>query len=391
MDAAAKTTSKRIISLPVVIAAGVLVIAATVLVFVKPSATVTIYPKTETVEFEMDMSGRTDISSSNVDKAIIPLERLSVEDTVTKNFPSSGNRDVVSKAHGKITVYNNFSSASQAIVATTRFLSASGKIFRTPVPLIIPGTHVDQGKKVPGSIEVEVIADGAGEAYNILPSRFTIPGFAGTPKEKAFYAVSQSPMTGGFKGQSHVVEQKDIDDAKASIIPSGKTRLEDALRKKFPPDLHFIDGALTVSTSEISTNPAAGEPGDTFTLRVHTVAQALLFREQDVLSILEPNIAAHLASQFVTLPDTRKITYTVKQFDSTVGRLAFTVLVSVKTQVVVGEKELAGKMAGMDIHQTKSFFTQENQIERADLSLWPFWARHLPKDPTRIKVIMGKK
>jgi hypothetical protein len=48
-------------------------------------------------------------------------------------------------------------------------------------------------------------------------------------------------------------------------------------------------------------------------------------------------------------------------------------------------------MLGMNVSDTKTFFTQQNQIERADLSLWPFWARSLPKDVSRIEIIVGKK
>jgi hypothetical protein len=370
--------------------AAVCAVAAAYL-FIKPSATVVVYPKEETMEFEMDISGRTDISTVQADKAVIPLERLKVDDSGSKDFPSSGNRMLTSNAHGTVTMYNEYSSSPQAIVATTRFLSESGKVFRTPKAVTVPGAKVENGKTVPGSADVEIFADKPGEDYNIGPSKFTIPGFAGTPKEKKFYAISNAAFTGGYNGQTAVVEEKDIDAAKEEFIPSEKSRVEQLLRKKFPSDLHLIDGALNVTSSDVQTSPRAGEAGTTFKLSAHTTAEALLFREEDVLAIIDPNIALHLASRYVMLPETRTLSYAVRQSDSTLGRLAFTVLVSVKTKVILDEGDILKKMAGMDITQTRQFFANENQIERADLSLWPFWARHLPTDTSKIRITIGQK
>lgn len=359
--------------------------------YIKPSATVTIYPKEDAVEFEMDLSGRTEISSVDIAKAVLPLERFLVEETTAKEFPSSGDREVVSKAHGKLTVYNAFSSSPQPIVATTRFLSESGKLFRTPKAVVIPGAKVEGGKLTPGSIEIEVVADQAGAEYNIAPSRFSIPGFSGTPKDGKFYGESHESLTGGFKGSGRVVEKKDIEAARSSLISGESDRMKEVLRKKFPPDLVYSEGALLVASTEVSVSPKEGEPGEKFTLTVHTIAQAYLFREQDVLAIVEPNITENLGGKYRTLPDTRKISYTVRQLDAALGRLALTALISVRRQAVIDEGDLRLRLINSDIDQAKAFFAEQNHIDRVNLSLWPFWSRQLPADSSRIKVITGKK
>ncbi len=357
--------------------------------YIKPSASISVFPKEETVEFEMDLSGRTEITSPDTAKAIVPLERFSAEETITQEFASSGNKEITTRAHGRLTVYNTFSSVPQNVVATTRFLSESGKLFRTPKAVTIPGAKVENGTLSPGSIEIEVVADLAGAEYNIPPSRFSIPGFAGTAKEGKFYGENREGMAGGFKRLARMVEKKDIEAAKAALVPSELERVKELLRKKFPPNLNAIEGALSVTNVEASATPREGEPGEKFMLTVRTIAQALLFSEQDVLGVVEPNIAQHLAAKYRTLPETRKISYLMRQYDPALGRLAFTALASVRRQAIIDELALREHLANMNINQAKAYFADQDQIERVNLSLWPFWSRRLPADPSRIKVIVG--
>lgn len=359
--------------------------------FIKPSATVTVWPKEETVEFEMDMSGRTDISAADAQKALIPLERVRVEKEVVKEFPASGKRQVVSRSKGLVTVYNEFSSAPQPLVATTRFRLGDGKIFRTPKAVVIPGAKIDGGSITAGTVEIEVIADEPGESYNVPPSRFSIPGFAGTPRQDAFYAISAEPMAGGFDGVTPVVEEADIANARSVLVEQETPLIEAELQKKLPPGLIAISGGMHSAAGSASASPAAGEPGASFTLTLQMLAEALLFAEDDVLRVVEPNIAEHLATQYTAVPETRHIDYTLKQIDTAIGRLVFTTLVTLKTQAVVDTRELVLELVGMPIGNTQKFFDGQSKVERADLSLWPFWARNLPDDAERISVIIGER
>ena len=363
----------------------VLAVAAAVM-FVKSAAVVTVLLKEEPLEFEMDVTARTDISAVEVAKAVVPLQRLRVEEATTREFPATGNRDVTNKARGRITVYNTFGVTPQPLMATTRFLSELGKVFRTPKAVVIPGGHMEKGKLTPGKLAIEVVADQAGEAYNIPPSRFSIPGFAGSPRAKAFYGISEELMTGGFMGKTNVVEKKDIEEARATLVPLEKARLEQVLRAKLPSGLAFIDGALQVATESADASPREGEPGSTFALTVRTGAEALLFREQDVLSVVEPGITGHLGSAYTVVPDTRKVSYTIKERDQKLGRMVFTTLVSLRTRPALDAAELSRNLAGKKLSEVKTFFGGETRIEKADLSLRPFWARSLPQDASRIMV-----
>jgi len=112
------------------------------------------------------------------------------------------------KASGTIIVFNEYSSDSQLLIASTRFLSSNGKIFRTTKNIYVPGTKTENDEIIPGSIDVEVLADYWGDEYNIGSSDFTISGFKGTAKYTDFYGKSNTAMSGGSSETKEDVELK---------------------------------------------------------------------------------------------------------------------------------------------------------------------------------------
>ena len=146
------------------------------------------------------------------------------------------------KAEGIIRIFNDYSTASQSLVAGTRFVSDEGKLFRLVEKVVVPGQSTEKGKLIPGSVDVLVRADTAGSDYNIGVSTFSIPGFAGTPRYTAFYAKSFLAMAGGFKGESLAVSSEDLENAKKSLTAEVKEKIESNERFEFLGDsiLSFI-------------------------------------------------------------------------------------------------------------------------------------------------------
>lgn len=126
-------------------------------------------------------------------------------------FQPSTTIDKPGKSHGTVTVYNNGSSA-QSLVATTRFLSEGGVLFRAVNAVNVP---------VNGTAKVEIAADKPGPEGDIPAGKFTIPGL-NAAQQKLVYGESSQKMTGGA-GKVGVVTQSDIDNAQES---ARKTLLE---------------------------------------------------------------------------------------------------------------------------------------------------------------------
>src|SRR4030043_705672 len=173
-------------------------------------AEINVWPETETLNLEEKAS--IDKNASVIDSIlkIIPAETFQKEKTVVQTIPASGQVLKEEKAQGTIRVYNAYSTSPQVLITTTRFVSSDGKVFRTPVKVTIPGATNEGGKFVPGQIDIKVVADQPGKEYNIAPTKFSIPGFAGTEKYTKFYGESFETMTGGFQEEVAKVTEKDL-------------------------------------------------------------------------------------------------------------------------------------------------------------------------------------
>ena len=139
---------------------------------------------------------------------------IEVSQTASRPVTASGQEFVEREARGTITVYNDHSAKSERLIARTRFESPAGNIYRVEKAISVPG--VTDG--VPGSLDVEVVADEVGEEYNLSGDvRFTIPGLLGDDRFEAMYAELKTPVTGGFSGVQKSASENDIESAVRAV------------------------------------------------------------------------------------------------------------------------------------------------------------------------------
>ncbi len=194
------------------------VLAGAAFYALSPRLSVAVVSKKESVRFDFQAIADSKTSALDVDKSKIPGQIITIEKEVSGEFTASAKQDKATKAEGKVTLYNEFSSSAQPLVKNTRLRSPDGKIFRLKDAVTVQGATVQGGRvTAAGAMDAFVIADEAGSAYNISASSFVIPGFEGSPKFSAFSAKSSSGMMGGGAGEGYVVTADDIESAKASL------------------------------------------------------------------------------------------------------------------------------------------------------------------------------
>src|SRR3989338_412417 len=160
-------------------------------------ATVTVYPRTATVEVPARLEARL-----NAPLNALAYETFTVTRSATTATPATGTKTVSRQASGIITILNSYSSASQRLIANTRFEAPDGKIYRIRDSITVPGsTKKADGTLTAGTIIATIYADSPGEAYNrSAATTFVIPGFKGDPRYNGFSAVSKGAISGGYIG-----------------------------------------------------------------------------------------------------------------------------------------------------------------------------------------------
>jgi hypothetical protein len=160
-------------------------------------------------EIKEKILGKTEEQLKEILKSYPQIKKIEVEyypSYSSGEIPENGDKVEIKmksedrKTKGKITIYNEYSPNPQPLVATTRLLSESGKMFRLVNDAIIPGFKKTNNGIEAGTIQADVISDGLGEEYNIAPSKFVIPGFKSINEEKYFriYAKSEEAMTNEY-------------------------------------------------------------------------------------------------------------------------------------------------------------------------------------------------
>lgn len=381
-------TKKRIISFIIIIG---LVGLGFVFYFVLPSVKVFIAPKKEALRFETEIIADKNVDSVIVADNTIPGQVFQLEMENSKTLPTTGEKDVEEKAKGKITVYNQYSSSPQTLVKTTRFLAEGGKLFRLVETTVIPGATIEEGKILASFKEVEVEADEPGESYNISPSKFTIPGFQGSPKYESFYGESKEPMAGGAKGKMRVATKDDIDGAKELVSLELKNKVAEQFDKKIPSDLKILKDSQSLEVIESSSNLEPDQPGKEFTVFVKVRAWGLAFKEQDIIYLIEKNIVDKISENKVLLPSTIKVDYKSTETDSANGKATFSCQIEADAAWKLNEDEIKNNLAGKNEIDVRKYLSSLTEIETARVVFWPFWVKKIPVDKGKIKIIIQAK
>ncbi|MEK7160469.1 MAG: hypothetical protein AAB724_00415, partial [Patescibacteria group bacterium] len=363
--------------------------AAAVGYFVLPKADILITPKAEAIDQSMNVL--VDKSTGKIDSSQnkIPAQLLKLDKKETRDFATTGQRQVNEKAKGVMTIYNEYSSTPQSLVEKTRFVSENGKVFRSTKTVTVPGAKINEGKIVSSSIEVEVIADQPGSEYNVEPGRFKIPGFQGTPKYDAFYGETKVIMAGGASGLMKVVSQEDIDKAKEIIWTTLQPALDQESKAQIPSNLKLLDGAFKIVQSQVSANQAVGEPAENFSLTVKGTATVMLFDENDIIELIKKKFTVKIGDDKDLIIKPGQLDYQNLVIDMNRGQMNLEVKINGQIVWRVNLNDIKQALLGFRADAVKAYLGNHPEVAEIKVGLWPFWVKSIPANP--VKVIISVK
>jgi len=290
------------------------------------------------------------IAEANYSQKVIPGNLFIFPENDEKEFKSTGQGKDEQQAKGIITIINNFSSAPQILVATTRFEAPDGKIFRLDSRIVIPGAAMKDGKLEPSSIDVNVTAATSGPEYNIIACndncKFTIPGFKGTPKFDGFYGISNKPMAGGSLGSVPMVTAEDLKKAEDAILKNIDNKINEDFKNKIPNNLKILDGAKSgIKIAKISSDVSIGDFRQSFTVTAAGEIRVIAFREQDLIEFIRSRFDAQKPEKYDYCGDPT-IEYKDVKPDFEKGTLKLTISVKQTICYHLSQDEIKKNVAG---------------------------------------------
>lgn len=386
--------TKKIVLLPSIISkffvAFVAVVIITVLVsaaMILPMVNIGIKLKAEAKDYTLDLKVDETMDKIDADKNKIPAKKIDIKNEISETYPATGKKHIVSKASGKITIYNEFSSNDQKIVATTRFLSKDGHIFKVDENVTIPGFSRVEGKDVPGEIVVTVYADKAGEEYNIGPESFTLPGFQGTGKYSAIYARSGAAMTGGADREALYFSESDYITAKDKLTKMVKDKNDQDFLNKAVENTTLLNGTRKEDETKISTDVIVGNIADNFKMTVSTGESALFINNNDIDEIVNWKINSETDGSMEILDSGKKpeILETKKAED---GSFILPVKASRNVVLKVDVDKIKSDLYGKNEEEVRAYFQNIEKFDSVDVTF--SWTKKVPSSNDKIDIKIEK-
>ncbi|HUO50767.1 MAG TPA: hypothetical protein VMU25_04365 [Candidatus Paceibacterota bacterium] len=367
------------------IIALILILAVVALaLFMLRKTTVTVTPRSHTIVFDQTAQF-TAYPAATAATGTLTYTLTTTDMQDSEVVPATGTQHVETKASGSITVYNDYSTSPVKLIKNTRFATPNGLIFRTPDDIVVPG----KVGTTPGHVTVTVVADQAGQQYDIGPTpRFTVPGLQNVPAMYSnIYAQSNASTTGGFVGDQPAADPSAAQKAIADI----RGRIEQKIRES----LKVQSGSTIVLPDLIQITyqdqpPAKDQSGGVVLAeQAHVVIPQ--FDEQSFAQTLAQSIGTDTTGATLSFVPGKDFVAAANNIASTTlgtDPIQFSLAGTGTLVWQVDAGALAQALAGKDQSAFSTIESGFSGVQEAHARIEPFWKTTFPTNPTDIKVVI---
>jgi hypothetical protein len=352
-----------------------LVLLGVVLAATLSRAVVTVTPKAVPVKAEVKVAVAADTKTAETVRGMVVATTVSGEKTAA---PAGTGTVVTGKAVGTVLLVNK-RSVAQALVATTRFLSKDGVLFR-----LVKGVNIPANGELK---DIAVVADQPGSASEIGPSTFTIPGLSGD-LQKLVYAFSEKPMAGGVVTEK-TVAQSDIDQTFAA--------LKDELAKQAAATLTaqaagrgFEGSATLVNEDARSTSVKAGDAVSSFTVLLKVTVTGVFYDKNKLDNLSLAALRANLpADMELGSNDVSTGQVTVQNADAAAGTATLDATYNGQAVITAGSAVLdRSRIVGLDAATIQAYLKSFDSVSEVSVKFSPFWVTRAPTMKDHIQIIV---
>lgn len=361
--------------------------------FLVPKATIVVTPHDITRDVTAKYEGRTIAPIGDKSENVVPVRKVEKSYTTKMSGEATGRSSAGNqKARGTIIISNEYSSDSQPLISTTRFETSDGKIFRLAESVTVPGMTIQNGKREAGVVEAVVIADESGEAYNIDPTTFVVPGFKGSAKYDKFHAQSTKAFTGGGAGGDGItsITKEDIDKSTQKLKERSKEEFLAAVKQELLPDERIIEDSVEIREDGAPVLPLIGSIGTSFDIEERFDGKLFVVSERALKDKLTEKSQPEFKDvAFEVTGATISFESVVPHYDE--NTVEFSVRSSLMLESVIMKDALREELLGQDEKGIKTILEKHPEIKKIEVNFTPeFLFRSIPNSVSRVNVILEK-
>lgn len=360
-----------------------------------PSANAKITLKTTDLDTKGEIVVDKSVQEPDLERMIIPAKEYTKNMESTKDFSSTGKKDVGEKASGEVTFYNSYDIQNPIVLPDGLAMVADGKTFYLSGSVTIPKAVVvslfggpNGGPIVnAGSVKGNVVAKDSGESSNIGPSKFVITSFSGQ-KQANVYGQSASALSGGTTREVLIVSEQDINNAKTSLV----TEMEEAVKAEFSEasvadNLKLISSSFTGTEVSFESDKKVGDETNTFNIKMVYGYSELAFSEDVLKQTTTKKIESTLKENEILVNNSAsELNYDLSSTDNESGKAVYNTNFVGKIGTKIDTEEIKNILVRAKYGSAESKIESINGVLDAQISLNPSFWPFLPLIKQRISV-----
>ncbi len=352
-------------------------------------AVIKIWPETSVLSHETRVAIDLSVGQIDLARGTIPGFTITAEKIVAGDAPATGTKSAQGRARGAVKIFNNYTNP-QTLVKNTRLQAPLEKFqpalegdespwFRTTESIVLPAKS---------SAVAQVVADGAGEKYNIEPSVFSVPGLAGTAQYTFVYAQSFEKFTGGSLDSAPEVTQEDLKNAKTEIENRAKEEIKKELVAKAKEQgLEIADESAI--KFELGDPEIAAKVGDNIARiggQINAKASVVAYKKSDLDVLGKEFVLSKLAEGSLIDENSLNFESSYAGVDEAGSMLSLDL--SMRAMVYLGmiPENLKKGLSEKKAEEAELFLMNQPGTKQVEVRLSPPWRFSVPRDLDRIEI-----
>lgn len=358
--------------------------------FVLPKATVAVFPKSEPVTRDMEISMSANVKNADAAKLVIPAYPVSETINLTDRFQSQGKKQVGNKASGLIRIYN-FTKLPLNLKAATTVITVGNKNYNLVndvsglKPTLYSNSRTKEINLSSLADAVEIKAVDGGEDFNLpAGTRMEIANQVFGSKPQLLYAKTESEINGGTTRYLSVISQQDVDDSKTKLLEEAvsEIRAKLAANRQLMPDNLF-----NAEITQFTTASQVGTETPYFQSSLQVKIAGLAYNEDDLSKLILERINQTLSSN-KTLRPKLPISTNIKAREMDLNNQLALLSAHFEGEALynVDLPNITPELVGKNQQEVYELLKSRAEIERVDITLAPSWQKKFPYFTNKIKL-----
>lgn len=350
---------------------------------VLPKATVTIKTNTLNVATNITVTGTVGAKQADPIQMIVPAEQKEFKKTDTQKVPATGKKDMGTQASGTVTFTLTDCPDTLSIPQGTAVAAGNFNFITQDTVTLIGQRKAGKCNNDSDAVgSVKVIAQQAGDSYNLSPRAYSVAGVSGV-------SASGSAMSGGTSKIVTVVSQDDVNAAKQKITDANSSSSSSEVAKQLKAD-GFLPLSETVATSDplVTASPNVGDEAAEVTVTVAATYTMSGVKEDDLKKLLDNDIKKHINTNEQTILNNGLGKPTITILDKAKdGGVKFTLQTTATAGVQQDEAAIKQAIAGKKKGEVQSILLARPGVKDVSVEYSPFWVYKTPSSVNKLNIV----